>query len=142
MILRALSMLGSIPHSLIIKAATYGLVFWVGLGFGQYWATERELVREQERGAQREAAVGKAVFTAFKESNAKAEQRRSVERSAEKASYNLLADAMAEAMKDLEATEEKLETEVTKTANLKGQTDGLLKVQGILVDDMSKPAPR
>lgn len=94
--MKLLGLLGSIPHMLILKAATYLLVLTLGLTIGNKWATEAALIERERVGADTMRENHTILFNEFKKQNEEFRAALDQQQGADNAAREIL-DARAKA---------------------------------------------
>jgi hypothetical protein len=131
----------ALPHGLLLKAASYGLVFMLGMAVANSWATRTALEVAEDRAAKREAAVGGALIIQQREYKARLEEERAQEQRAQTVAYDLFQQGMEEAQKARAETERRLALEFARSKQFAENIDGLKEVNKMLAEEFTIPEP-
>lgn len=138
--MRLLGLLGSIPHMLILRAATYALAFTLGASVGNYHATKAALLERERTGAETMRKNHEILFAEFAKRNAELKAAIARARDADKAAYAVMAKGKADAEKGRREAEKRLAAVMGDNLKLKDAADGLRMVNELLASE-DRPNP-
>src|SRR5262245_41916602 len=133
-----LSLLQSVPHGFVLRAASYLLAFALGLGLGNYHATQRAL-RDQatlltKLAADREAALAEGYATAQADYAARVAEVQRREAEAARVAHQTYQAGIVAAAKARQAALAALDKERTDKHKAMETADGLARVNEILAN--------